>query len=122
MISIISIGIRSTFEINGISGYEAGNDSLRGICCSIRYRWGRIVKAKFSTIIFNGDVSNEMGRYPGNLYRSIKRHKLGDIVQTKSKINPNSRNNIRIYIWTVDKKALSKWFKRNRHKNEEDNE
>ena len=122
MIHIIPTGFGSMFEISGISyGYATGNDSLRGICYSIRSKWEKIIDAKFNTIIFNGNVNNEREGYTGDLYRSIKKHKLGNVIQTEKKHNPNSGNKIRVYLWTVDKKALSKWFKRHKHKVEFDN-
>ena len=125
MIEIQNTGYDNIKEIDGISGgnndcyYETGKDILRGICYSIRHCYKRIHSAPFTTFIFNGVISE---RYPGMLSRVIKKAKLGDIMETKSKVNPNSDNVIRVYVWHVDKKELSKWFKKNRHKHEDDNE
>lgn len=119
MIAIENTGYENIKELDGIEEHYTGKDIMRSICYSIRWNYKKIYNAPFTTLIFNGVIAD---RYPSMLASLIKRAGLGELMQTKSKVNPNSENVIRVYVWHVDKKALSKWFKKNRYKNEEDNE
>lgn len=105
-------------EIDGLSDYNNSKDMMRGLCYELRQTYTRIMDITFPILLFTGVVAD---RYPGDFSRLIKRAKLGDVICTNPRINPNSDNVIKAYLWTVDKKALSKWFKKNRHKDEEDN-
>lgn len=122
MIDIENTNFNNIKEISGISDYDYNSEAkkiMRGICYSIRQNYGRIIRIPFTTMIFSGVVEN---RYAGNLSRLIKRAKLGEVMCTNPKVNPNSDNVIGVYIWTVDKVALSRWYKRNRKEYEDDNE
>ena len=39
----------------------------------------------------------------------IKKKKLGTVTATRSKVNPNSGNAIKVWVWAVDKKAVAKF-------------
>lgn len=56
----------------------------------------------------------------GKLVALIRKHKLGEVVQTRSKINPNSKNRIRAYLWTPSRKALNAFAKKRGWKLEDD--
>ncbi len=49
------------------------------------------------------------GRSGPALAAFIKRHKLGTVVSTRSKKNPNSGNMITIWVWGVDAAALKRF-------------
>lgn len=121
MIEIWGTGFPLIKEIDGISMYY-GNDRprkmLRGICYSIRQKYKKIARIKFKTIIFTGVVNEE---YSEELFTLIKEKKLGDIMSTASKRNPNSQRFIKTYVWNVNRKALSRWFRKNRLKDEAEN-
>ena len=106
-------------EIDGLSDYGNSKDMMRGLCYQLRQDYDKILKIDFPMFLFTGVVAD---RYPGDFSRLIKRAKLGDVVCTNPRVNPNSDNVIRAYLWSVDKIALSKWFKKNRHKDEENNQ
>lgn len=110
---INTTGFPSIREISGLMDTDDAVSAMDDLCRSIRTAHKRIVKMPFSTIIFTGVVED---RYPGNFSRLIKRAKLGDVICTNPKVNPNSDNVIRAYIWHVDIKALSKWFAKHRRK------
>ena len=40
----------------------------------------------------------------------IKKNKLGRVVGTHGKVNPNSGNEIKAWLWEVNEKALREWF------------
>lgn len=48
-------------------------------------------------------------RYGTNLAAYITRNKLGKVISTGTSINPNSGNLLKVFVWTVDHKALEKW-------------
>lgn len=45
-------------------------------------------------------------RYGDALRAYILKHKLGEVVETGVAVNPNSGNNLKAYIWTVDHEAV----------------
>ena len=128
MIDIYDTGYNNIREIEGISddkywndNYDSGSgyntkQAMRGVCYTLRKKYKRIVKIPFTTMIFTG-VVNE--KYPGNLSRLIKNANLGEVMATNERVNPNSDNIIKVYIWHIDKKRLSQWFTKNRMKPED---
>jgi hypothetical protein len=46
------------------------------------------------------------------LARYLKRCNLGKVINTKYAYNQNSGNKVMVWVWTVDKPRLVKWFKR----------
>ena len=42
------------------------------------------------------------------LWAYIKKHKLGTVMKTRARRNPNSGNNIVVYVWSIDHTALKK--------------
>ncbi len=61
-----------------------------------------------------GDKYNTIPRCGENLANYIIRQKIGSVFKSKTKKNPNSGNNIRCYIWTVDERKLKAWWKKNK--------
>lgn len=41
--------------------------------------------------------------------RFIEANKLGTVRETQARRNPNSGNNLRVYIWAVNLRNLAKW-------------
>lgn len=50
------------------------------------------------------------------LAKFIVKNNLGQIVETRSKRNPNTDNRIRVWIWDVDDVALKRWWAKNKQK------
>ena len=42
----------------------------------------------------------------------ILEHKLGDVTMTGVKVNPNSRNPLKTFVWTVDHPAVKRHITR----------
>lgn len=57
--------------------------------------------------LFTDETSSSGGK---GLAKYIKDYKLGDLVCTKSKRNPNSGHNIKAWLWTINKNNFSKWY------------
>lgn len=45
-----------------------------------------------------------------NLAKYIKKHKLGRIIHSKAKRNPNSGNMLTVWVWETNKKNFIKWY------------
>jgi len=117
MILLFETGFSGIVEIDGISDdYNDGEYIMRRICYRLRKKYNRIYKMKCHTLIFNGNIEYD---YLSNLSKIIRKEKLGKLMVTKSKRNPNSGNTIKIYLWSVNNKKLSKWYGKNRNRIEE---
>lgn len=80
------------------------------------------VMARFRYAIFTeaqspGKVVED--RYGSNFAAFITEKKLGEVVSTGYHINPNSHNQLRCWIWTVDHEALKVWARANVPKEQE---
>jgi hypothetical protein len=61
--------------------------------------------------------------YGENLASYIQRHGLGNVVATPSMLNPNSGNNLKMWVWTVNWKTTAEWAKeRGEYNNREYND
>lgn len=49
----------------------------------------------------------------GDLFAAfIREERLGTVIETEWKRNPNSGNPLKIFLWTVDHPAVKRWMKR----------
>lgn len=48
-----------------------------------------------------------------NLVKFIKKNKLGLITKSPSRVNPNSGNSLTIWLWTINKRNLKLYWKKN---------
>lgn len=92
-------------EISGLSDHGGGIDAIRRI---IRDRdWN---DNKYPFYFFADALGNRQG---GTLLAStIKKHKLGVLMPTTTRINPNSDNKIKAWLWIPDKGALKDFKKK----------
>lgn len=51
--------------------------------------------------------------YADKLAAYIKANDLGHVVRSRIATNPNSGNRVTVYLWTVNKRNLTAWYKRN---------
>lgn len=63
-------------------------------------------------IVFTGVTKELYGR---KFKKFILDNKLGTVIETESKRNPNSGNRIKTWIWTVNITKLKSWFKKNKN-------
>jgi len=65
---------------------------------------------EFAFAIFS-DVLKPKRKLSGTKFaKYIKDSGLGTVVETKIKINPNSGNKIRVWVWEVDRAKLDAWY------------
>lgn len=82
---------------------KMANDSLAEIC---RARY--VDENTCAFYIYSAISGEDTGQK--NLTKYIKSEKLGEVLKTKSSINPNSGNRITVWIWRVNKKNLKAWW------------
>lgn len=47
--------------------------------------------------------------YGSRLSSYVKKHKLGNIVCSRSAINPNTDNRIKVWVWELNHRAVKAW-------------
>ena len=62
-------------------------------------------------IIFTDIQGSSKGR---TLSRMIKKLKLGDVIVTRSKRNPNTNNLVTVWVWRVNQTAFKSWWLKNK--------
>lgn len=83
-----------------------------------RYIPGEIISSKMvftlpcAHFMFT-DAHDRRYRYGANLYNYIRKHKLGTVVKSVKRQNPNSGNSVVAYLWTPNKKAMKAWCQKN---------
>ena len=48
--------------------------------------------------------------YGERLAACIRRSNVGNVIETEEAINPNSGNNLKMWVWQVDHDALKAWW------------
>lgn len=68
-----------------------------------------------AALFFTGAVKppKKEADYARKFHAYIKRHRLGSVVRSKTAISTRHGNNITVYVWTLDKPALTKWWAKN---------
>jgi len=79
------------------------------------YKWrnGKYMMQYLSRLYFSHVVFSEArdgnGGYGERFAAYIKKNKLGDVVASQRRVNPNSGNQVKLWVWTLNKQALVKW-------------
>lgn len=62
-------------------------------------------------VIFTQATSRANVTSYGNRFRAyILKHKLGTVLASAGKVNPNSGNHVKVFLWTVHKGNMQKYF------------
>lgn len=70
----------------------------------------------FAFMMFSGVIKEN---YAQKFKKYLLDNKLGEVIETKTKTNPNSNNDIRVYVWTINRKTYSQWYGENKPTKEE---
>ena len=113
-------------EVSGISNYEKSTPKNALVHIAERFfsvrHYGinqrKEYKATGAFILFSEVVRYNNRRKRHNFAEDVKEyieaHKLGSVNVSDELKNPNSKNIVKPYMWGVDKKALLKFYKKNR--------
>jgi hypothetical protein len=101
-------GIR---EIDGLSGHRTPEAVLK----DLRGRFHEDHKWRHAVFSQAGKRSTYGKRFAAY----ITKEKLGTVVETETKVNPNSKNPLKAFIWTIDWDAMRKWLAARKKLNQE---
>jgi len=95
----------------GIAEYDGllndPEENLRRICSD------RFSYENGAYIVFSDIRACTRGK---SLVKLIKKHKLGTIISPRARVNPNSGNKLKMWIWSPNDRLLKKWYnKQDRH-------
>lgn len=78
---------------------------------------GRTIPEKWTTNSFyiftqaNNTEDDDYSDYGEELAEFIHKHKLGEVATSATRRNPNSDNDVTVYVWAVDREAFHKFAK-----------
>jgi len=110
MSSLTSMSCCGIQEIDGITE-ENSKDSIKTTCKAIFEE-----DEKCAFLIFTDINKKKHGK---KLHKYIINNNLGQITKSPSKINPNSKHSLAIWLWTLNKPNLKQWWQQNKSKNEQ---
>lgn len=98
-------------EAGGLSHSRTPTEALKEFweeTRTIKHEWssGPVRRNKFRYVIFSG---TSRGKYAEKLKAHIEANKLGEVISTGYHKNPNSGNQLQVYVWTVDWEAFKKY-------------
>lgn len=109
-------------EIDGLSDHKNAKDAMmEAVACAEELPKGYSYREHS---LYYGDFDQSEGcghygiimfsaasrsTYGDNFRRFIAEHSLGTVIHTPWVLNKNSGNDIKVYLWEVDHKALIKW-------------
>lgn len=96
-------------EIQGLSDHRNSEEALKEFC---RIAGGYDWEWRFRFAVFT-EAGGKKSTYGKNFARYIEKHGLGEVVATKTKVNPNSGNPLKAFVWTMNIPALKSWAKEN---------
>lgn len=109
-------------DLSGLSDHETPKEAMVAFvltsCPRVsRYNWDarkceKLRQLNFSHVIFS-EANNEHRRYGENFATYIRRNKLGTVVASERRVNPNSGNQVKFWVWTLNKHNLVDWANRN---------
>lgn len=107
-------GIR---EISSLSYYRGPKAAMIGFCDQV---YSRLLGNPPHTYMSN-DNSNfryavfsqagARGAYGQRFAAYITENNLGEVIETGRHVNPNSGNQLKVFVWTVDHDAVKLWMK-----------
>lgn len=101
-------------EIHELSDYQDPEQFLLCHLCVDEKDWGN--RYNRSTTVIPGNFryayftqAGEGSTYGTSFAEYIKKHQLGEVIETAFNVNPNSGNQLKMWVWTVNHDALKTW-------------
>lgn len=109
----ISCGVRELLEFGGADSPE--EFLLKSIQDSEDFYYSPLTTLdaiNFKFFIFSDKTAKGSNPVTGTKFAKwVVKNKLGTIISSAIRTNPNSGNKIRVWIWDIDRLALLKWYK-----------
>ena len=99
-----------TQEITGIIDDNDPKETIKTVCQRLFSD-----EENCAFMIFTDIEKKKPGK---NLEKYIKNNKLGKTTKSNSKVNPNSRHSLTVWVWTLNHTNLKRWWNQNKSKNE----
>jgi hypothetical protein len=97
-------------EISGLSDHCDSAEAMQAFCGSVIFSgYLRCSHAIFSEA--RGMLMND-GPYGERFAAYIRRHNLGTVTASKRVENPNSGNQLKVWVWTINKRNLRAWARK----------
>lgn len=98
-------------EIENLSDYNHTKEAMQAFCKKFLNTdlYGGYTSDKYAFVLFTGVIEE---RYGQRFARFITATKLGKVTGSRARINPNSENVIKVWIWELNKQALIRWHKK----------
>lgn len=101
----------------GVSIYDGLVDAEAVLLDIGSDKYGAWSDSEQAFIIFTDTKESGAG---DKLAKFIEKNKLGTIISTKYRQNPNTSNLIKVWVWAPNEKNFKSWYKKN--SDDEDNE
>lgn len=76
-------------------------------------KYEKLAELRFSHVVFS-EAKDGSGNYGENFAAFIRRHRLGTVVASQRRRNPNSGNLLKFWVWTLNKRGLVRWANQNK--------
>lgn len=102
-------------ELAGLSGHRSPESALKALLypyLAYPNNPRTAVIPHVAHLIFTGVLGGKRKwetSYGGTFATYIKDKGLGTVVESEVATNPNSHNRLKIWVWTLDRKALTAW-------------
>ena len=105
-------------EVDGLGEHRSGAQALKGILRDTftqetwdfdDHRGKRIDRPHISNAFLIFTETNR-GKYGERLQKLIEKEGLGEVMVTGWKKNPNSRNQVRVFTWTLNAPRCKEWW------------
>lgn len=100
-------------EIVDLGSRNTTRGAMLDVCNNyIRREWNNSFVDDFPAFLsFTGVMKYGYGQEFANF---IRKNKLGTVRESVARVNPNSGNRIKMWIWAVNRTAMRKWYKDNK--------
>lgn len=110
-------GLREAANLSTNRTAEAAMKSFVDLAFDTEEVWNKDVQefipakasahARFRFLVFT--QAGRTTKYGDNFANFIRRHELGEVVETNTHINPNSGNPLKIFTWAINWDRLAAW-------------
>lgn len=106
--SYISCGVHQLWDLTGMDrSVYVIKDAIRSVQSQrLHDLRGEMQRSNRAFIIYSDFILLKNGE---SLTKYIRENGLGEVLETEEKVNPNSENRIKVYVWAINHEALEKW-------------
>ena len=111
-------------ELNNLSGGNSPKEVVQQLCNGGEYLYDQSIlrenprarqeRGRYAFIIFSQAGPPRTTHYGTDLAKFITKNRLGTVTESPYKINPNTGNKLRVWIWALDPVGITKWWKKNK--------